>query len=135
VVQLKATLHDGSYHEVDSSDLAFKIAGSLAFRDAARKAEPILLEPVMEVEALTPEEFLGDVLSDLNGRRGRIEHMEPRSGVQAVTAQVPLAEMFGYATEIRSLTQGRANFSMQFHSYEPVPKQLAEQIVARVQGR
>jgi elongation factor G len=135
VVNVKVTLHDGSFHEVDSSELAFKIAASIAFKDAVKRAEPILLEPIMEVEAVTPEDFLGEVLGDLNGRRGRIEKMEARGGVQIVAARVPLAEMFGYATALRSLTQGRATFTMEFVSYDPMPKQLAEQIVARVQGR
>ena len=135
MAQVRVTLYDGSYHEVDSSELAFKIAASLGFKDAARRAEPVLLEPVMQVEVLTPEEFLGDVLSDLHGRRGRIERTEARAGFQVITAQVALSAMFGYATAVRSLTQGRASFTMHFHRYEPVPKQIAEQIVARVQGR
>jgi elongation factor G len=132
---VRATLSDGSYHEVDSSEVAFKIAASMAFKDAALRAEAILLEPIMEVEPVTPEEFLGDVLGDLSSRRGRIVHMETRTGFQILTAHVPLAEMFGYATALRSLTQGRATFTMHFVRYDAVPKQLAEQIVARVQGR
>ena len=134
VVNVRATLLGGSYHEVDSSELAFKVAASMAFRDAAKRAGAELLEPVMAVEVLSPEEFLGEVIGDLNGRRGRIGQMEARAGLQIVTAQVPLAEMFGYATALRSLTQGRATFTMQFVEYDKVPKQLADQIVARVRG-
>jgi elongation factor G len=128
------TLHGGSFHEVDSSELAFKVAGSMAFQDASGKAEPVMLEPVMEVEVVTPEEYMGDVIGDLNRRRGRIISMEPRAGFQVVTGYVPLAEMFGYATDLRSATQGRATYTMQFDHYDEVPKQLADQIIARTRG-
>lgn len=132
VVDVKVTLFDGSYHEVDSSELAFKIAGSLAFKEAAKKARPVLLEPVMQVEVVTPEEFLGEVIGDLNSRRGRILGIEARPAAQVIQAEVPLAEMFGYATDLRSLTQGRATYTMQFARYEPVPSPIAEEIVARM---
>ena len=132
VVDVKATLFDGSYHEVDSSELAFKIAGSLAFKEAAKKAKPTLLEPIMQVEVVTPEEFLGEVIGDLNSRRGRILGIEPRSAAQVVQAEVTLAAMFGYATDLRSLTQGRATYTMQFVHYEPVPSPIAEEIVTRM---
>jgi elongation factor G len=124
----------GSSHEVDSSEMAFKVAGSLAFQDAARQARPALLEPVMEVEVVTPEEHMGDVIADLNRRRGRVISMEPRAGFQVVTAHVPLAEMFGYATDVRSVSQGRATYTMQFDHYDEVPRPQAEQIVARARG-
>jgi elongation factor G len=129
VVDIKVTLYDGSYHEVDSSEMAFKIAGSMAFKEAMEKAKPILLEPIMKVEVIMPEEYMGDVIGDINSRRGRIEGMEPRSGVQVVRGYVPLAEMFGYATDLRSNTQGRAVYSMQFDHYEPVPSSIAEKIL------
>ncbi|CCQ95441.1 elongation factor G [[Clostridium] ultunense Esp] len=129
VVDVKVTLYDGSYHEVDSSEMAFKIAGSMAFKQAMEKAKPILLEPIMKVEVIMPEEYMGDVIGDINSRRGRIEGMEPRSGVQVVRGYVPLAEMFGYATDLRSNTQGRAVYSMQFDHYEPVPSSIAEKIL------
>ena len=127
-------LYDGSFHEVDSSEIAFKVAGSLAFQDAAKRAKPVLLEPIMEIEAVTPEEYMGDVIGDLNRRRGRVLSMEPRAGFHVVTVHVPLAEMFGYATDLRSVTQGRATYTMQFDHYDEVPRQLAEQIVARARG-
>jgi elongation factor G len=130
VVDVKATLTYGSYHEVDSSEMAFKIAGSMAFKNAMQRANPVLLEPVFAVEVVTPEEYMGDVIGDLNARRGRIEGMEPRGNAQVVTARVPLSEMFGYATAMRSMTQGRATYSMQFARYEEVPKSLGEAIVA-----
>ena len=129
VVDVRAVLVDGSYHEVDSSELAFKIAGSLAFKDAAQKAKPVLLEPVMKVEVTTPEAYMGDVLADLNARRGRIQAMEPRQGLRVITALVPLAEMFGYATELRSRTQGRAVYTMEFSHYEEVPATIADEIL------
>ena len=129
VLDVKVTLYDGSYHEVDSNEMAFKIAGSMGFREAMAKANPVLLEPIMKVEVITPEEYMGDVMGDINSRRGRIEGMEPRSGVQVVNAYVPLAEMFGYATDLRSNTQGRAVYSMQFDHYEPVPNSIAEKIL------
>ncbi len=128
------TLFDGSYHDVDSSEIAFKVAGSMAFSNAAEKAAPVLLEPIMEVEAVTPEEYMGDVIGDLNRRRGRVTNMEPRAGFQVVSVHVPLAEMFGYATDLRSATQGRATYTMQFDHYDEVPKNLADEIVARAKG-
>ncbi len=132
VVDVRVTLVDGSSHEVDSSELAFKIAGSLAFKDAVQKAKPVLLEPVMKVEVTTPEAYMGDVLADLNARRGRIQAMEQRQGLRVITALVPLAEMFGYATDLRSRTQGRAVYTMEFSHYEEVPATVAEQVL---QGR
>jgi len=134
VVDVIATLFDGTYHEVDSSEMAFKVAGSMAFQEGARSAGPILLEPVMEVEVVTPEEFMGDVIGDLNARRGKITGNEPRSGVQVIAGLVPLATMFGYATDLRSRTQGRATYSMQFSCYEEVPAQISEDIVAKAKG-
>ena len=129
VLDVKVTLYDGSYHEVDSSEMAFKIAGSMAVRDALAKADPVLLEPMMKVEVTTPEEYMGDVIGDINSRRGRMEGMELVAGAQIVTAYAPLAEMFGYATSLRSNTQGRANYSMQFDHYEEVPASIAEEVV------
>ncbi len=129
VVDVKVELVDGSYHEVDSSERAFKIAGSIAFKEAMKRAKPKLLEPVMAVEVVTPEEYLGDVIGNLNGRRGRVEHLEPVGGSQSIRASVPLAEMFGYATDLRSMTQGRATFTMQFDRYEEVPATIADTIV------
>ena len=135
MVDVRATLIDGSYHEVDSSEMAFKIAGSMAVKEAARKADPVLLEPVMEFEVTTPEEFLGDVMGDVTARRGRIENIDERSGQKVVRVLVPLAELFGYATELRSRTQGRAAHSpMQLHAYNEVPAQIGKEIVARVMG-
>ncbi len=134
LVGVGVALYDGSYHEVDSSEIAFKVAGSMAFQDAAKKARPVLLEPIMEVEVVTPEEYMGDVIGDLNSRRGRIVSMEPKAGFQVVTAHVPLAAMFGYATDLRSATQGRATYTMQFDHYDEVPKQLADELVARAKG-
>jgi elongation factor G len=127
-------LLDGSYHEVDSSEIAFKVAGSMAFSKAAAQADPVLLEPVMEVEAVTPEEYMGEVIGDLNRRRGRVIKMEPRAGFQVVSVHVPLSEMFGYATDLRSATQGRATYTMQFDHYDEVPRNLADEIVARAKG-
>ena len=127
-------LYDGSYHDVDSSELSFKVAGSMAFQSAAGKAHPVLLEPIMEVEVVTPDEYTGEVIGDLNRRRGRVLKMEPRSGFQVVAAHAPLAEMFGYATDLRSATQGRATYTMQFHHYDEIPKPQADQIVARIRG-
>ncbi len=129
VVDVKVSLKDGSYHDVDSSEMAFKIAGSIGFREASQKASPILLEPVMEVEVVTPEEYMGDVMGDLNGRRGQIEGMESRNSAQVIKATVPLAEMFGYATDLRSKTQGRATYTMQFSHYEKTPKNIAKEII------
>jgi len=134
MVDVKATLYDGSYHDVDSNEMAFKIAGSMAFKEAARKASPVLLEPVMAVEVVTPEDFAGAIMGDLSSRRGRIEGMEHRAGSQVIKAIVPLAEMFGYATHMRSSTQGRAEYSMHFARYEEAPRSVAEEIIARVQG-
>ncbi|RKD24850.1 elongation factor G [Caminicella sporogenes DSM 14501] len=129
VVDLKVELYDGSYHEVDSSEMAFKIAGSMAIKDALKKGDPILLEPYMKVEVVVPEEYLGDVMGDLNSRRGKLEGMEARAGAQVIRAYVPLAEMFGYATDLRSKSQGRGNYTMQFSHYEPVPNNIAQKII------
>jgi len=134
LVDLKATAFDGSYHDVDSSEMAFKIAGSMALKEGTMKASPVLLEPIMAVEAVTPDDFMGDVIGDLNSRRGRIMGMSSRAGAQVVEAQVPLAQMFGYATDLRSMTQGRATYTMQFIHYEQVPKNVAEEIIAKVKG-
>jgi elongation factor G len=134
VVDVKVTLIDGSYHEVDSSEMAFKIAGSMGFKEGCAKASPIILEPIMSVEVVVPEEYMGDVIGDLNSRRGRIMGMEGRAGAQVVASMVPLAQMFGYSTDLRSATQGRATYSMTFDHYEPVPKSVAEEIVAKVKG-
>ncbi|MFI5359609.1 MAG: elongation factor G [Halanaerobiales bacterium] len=130
MVDVKVRLHDGSYHEVDSSEMAFKIAGSIAFKEAANRAKPILLEPIMSVEVTTPEEYMGDVIGDLNSRRGQVQGMEPRANAQVVKALVPLSEMFGYATDLRSKTQGRATYSMQFSHYEPAPKSVVDEILS-----
>ncbi len=134
MVDVKAILLDGKYHEVDSSELAFKIAGSMAFKEAVEKANPVLLEPVMDVEVVTPQEFMGEVIGDLSSRRGKIQEMENRAGAQVISARVPLATMFGYATKVRSITQGRANYSMQFAVYEPVPQNIFEELTARNSG-
>jgi elongation factor G len=135
MVDVKATLYDGSYHDVDSSEMAFKIAGSMAFKEAARRASPVLLEPIMSVEVVVPEEYMGDIIGDLNSRRGRVEGMEHRAGSQVIRSHVPLSEMFGYATDMRSRTQGRATYSMHFARYEEAPRSVAEEIIARVQGK
>jgi elongation factor G len=134
MVDFKVILTDGSYHEVDSSEMAFKIAGSMGFKDAAKKANPTLLEPIMSLEVVVPEEYMGDVIGDLNSRRGKIQGMKVRAAAQVIDAQVPLKEMFGYATDLRSMTQGRAVFTMQFSHYEAVPKNIADEIIAKVQG-
>lgn len=134
MVDIKVTLQDGAYHDVDSSELAFKIAGSMAFKEAARKANPVLLEPMMDVEVVTPEDFMGDVIGDLNSRRGQIQAMDERAGARVVKALVPLSEMFGYVGDLRSKTQGRASYSMQFHSYAQVPAAVSQEIVAKVRG-
>jgi len=134
MVDIKVTLVDGSYHEVDSSDMAFKIAGSLAFKNAAQKAKPVLLEPMMAVEVVTPSDFMGDVMGDINSRRGHIDGMEPRGNAQVINATVPLSTMFGYATDLRSSTQGRATYTMQFKHYAEVPASIATEIVAKVRG-
>ena len=133
-VDIRATLLDGKYHDVDSSEMAFKIAGTMVFKEAARKAKPVLLEPIMAVEVVTPEEYLGDVMGDLSSRRGKLEGTEQRGNAQVIRAQVPLDRMFGYATDLRSKTQGRANYTMQFDSYQPAPSNVQEDIVARVRG-
>jgi len=135
MVDVKVTLFDGSYHDVDSNEMAFKIAGSMALKEASRKASPVLLEPVMSVEVVVPEEYMGTIIGDLNSRRGRIEGMEHRAGSQVIKASVPLSEMFGYATHMRSSTQGRANYSMHFSRYEEAPRSVSEEIIARVQGK
>lgn len=134
VVDVKITLYDGSYHDVDSSEMAFKIAGSMAFKEAAKKASPVLIEPIMAVEVVTPEDYMGDVMGDLNSRRGRIQSMEKRANAQIIKVEVPLSEMFGYATDLRSKTQGRATYSMQFAHYENVPKNIADAIIAKAKG-
>ena len=131
VEDVKVTLYDGSFHEVDSSEMAFKIAGSMAFKEACRKANPVLLEPIMKVDVIVPEDYMGDVIGDLNSRRGQIQGMEARSGAQQIDALVPLSEMFGYATDLRSRTQGRGQYSMEPHSYVEVPKNIAEKIIAQ----
>ncbi|MTA97347.1 MAG: elongation factor G, partial [Actinobacteria bacterium] len=134
LVDVKVTLQDGAYHDVDSSELAFKIAGSMAFKDAARRADPVIMEPVMAVEVTTPEDFMGEVIGDLNSRRGQIQAMDERAGVRVVTAVVPLSEMFGYVGDLRSKTQGRASYSMQFDSYAEVPKNVSLEIIAKARG-
>jgi len=133
-VDFRVTLTDGSYHEVDSSEMAFKIAGSMGFKECAKKAKPIILEPIMNVEVVTPEDYMGDVIGDLNSRRGKIQSMEQRGKAQVIKSQVPLSEMFGYATDLRSRTQGRATYTMQFANYDEVPKGIAEGIIAKVKG-
>jgi elongation factor G len=135
VVDVKATLFDGSYHDVDSSEIAFKIAGSMAFKEASRKANPVLLEPIMAVEVVVPQEFMGDVIGDLSSRRGKVLGMDTRPAAQAIDARVPLAQMFGYATDLRSMTQGRATYTMQFSHYEPVPAAVAEGIIAKFDSK
>ena len=135
IVDVKVTLYDGSYHEVDSDEMAFKIAGSMAFKEAARKASPVLLEPVMAVEVTVPEEHMGTIIGDINSRRGRIEHIDRIGGSQVIKAIVPLKEMFGYVNEIRSATQGRASYSMQFARYEEAPRMIADEIIGRAQGK
>jgi elongation factor G len=135
MVDVSVRLFDGSYHNVDSSEMAFKIAGSMAFKEAVRKADPVLLEPIMQVEAVVPEDHTGEVIADLNSRRGRIQGMMARGNAQVITALVPLAEMFGYATDLRSATQGRATYTMHFHQYEEAPKSVGEEVVAKVTGR
>ncbi len=131
---IQVDLYDGSFHDVDSSEVAFKIAGSMAFQDASKKAKPVLLEPIMAVEVVTPEEYMGDIIGDLTSRRGRVQHMEPRGTVQVISCKVPLAEMFGYATDVRSLSQGRASYTMQFAAYEQAPKSVSEEVVAKAAG-
>jgi elongation factor G len=134
MVDVRAILVYGSYHDVDSSEMAFKIAGSMAVKEAAKRAKPVLLEPIMAVEVVTPDEYMGEVIGDLNSRRGKMEGMEQRGNSQVIRAQVPLSEMFGYVTDLRSKTQGRATSTMQFHSYQQVPESISREIVARVRG-
>jgi elongation factor G len=133
-VDIRVTLTYGSYHDVDSSEMAFKIAGSMAIKKAANLASPVLLEPVMAVEVTTPEDYMGDVIGDLSARRGKVEGMEQRGNSHIVKAQVPLSDMFGYATDLRSRTQGRATYSMQFHAYNEVPESIAKEIIAKARG-
>ncbi|MBE3134747.1 MAG: elongation factor G, partial [Acidobacteria bacterium] len=135
VDDVSVTLEDGSFHEVDSSEIAFKIAGSMAFKDAARKAGPVLLEPIVRVEVVVPEEYMGDVIGDLTSRRGHVVAMEARGSTQIINARVPLSEMFGYATDLRSRTQGRATYTMHFDRYEQAPQSVSDEVVARITGR
>ena len=130
VVDVRVELYDGSYHEVDSSEMAFKIAGSMAFKEAMRKADPVILEPIMKVAVIVPVDYMGDVMGDLNGRRGQIQGMEERNGVQQINAFVPLSQMFGYATDLRSKTQGRGQYVMEPSHYTEVPKSIAESIMS-----
>jgi elongation factor G len=131
VVDVKVTLYDGSYHDVDSSEMAFKIAGSMGFKAAAAKADPVLLEPIMEVEVVTPEEYMGDVMGDLSSRRGMVQGMDDSPAGKLISAEVPLSEMFGYATDLRSATQGRATYSMEFSKYKEVPASIAEAVIKK----
>ena len=135
IEDVSVSLYDGSYHEVDSSEMAFQMAGSMAFREVARRAGAVLLEPVMRVEVVVPEDYMGEVITDLNARRGKVRSMAARGGTQIVNARVPLAAMFGYATDLRSYTQGRATYSMHFDRYEQVPQDMSEEVVARITGR
>jgi elongation factor G len=135
VEDVKVKLFDGSYHEVDSSEMAFKIAGSIAFKEAARKANPVLLEPIVDVEVVTPEEYMGDVMGDLSARRGKIEGLNARKDAQIIKSKVPLSEMFGYSTQLRSMTQGRAIYTMQFAYYEEVPQSVSDMIIEKVKGK
>jgi elongation factor G len=135
VVDVRVRLTDGSYHDVDSSEIAFKIAGSMGFKEACRRAKPVLLEPVMDVEVVTPRDYVGTVIGNLNSRRGRILAQEIRGGSEVIRASVPLGQMFGYATDLRSMTQGRATYTMQFARYEEVPPAIAEEIMAKVAGK
>ncbi|MBN2557138.1 MAG: elongation factor G, partial [Clostridia bacterium] len=131
VIDIKVRLVDGSYHDVDSSEMAFKIAGSMAFKDGCRKAEPIILEPIMKVDVVVPEEYMGDVIGDINSRRGKIEGMEPRNNMQVIRGFVPLSDMFGYATELRSRTQGRGTFTMQFDHFDKLPQSITDKVAKR----
>jgi elongation factor G len=135
VVDVRVKLYDGSYHEVDSSEMAFKLAGSLAFQDAAKKAHPVLLEPIMKVEVVTPDDYTGAVTGDLSSRRGHMEGQISRGGTQIITALVPLSNMFGYSTDLRSRTQGRATYSMHFEKYAEAPRSVSEEVVAKVMGK
>ena len=130
VVDVKVTLYDGSYHDVDSSEMAFKIAGSMCFKEGAKSADPVLLEPVMRIEVVTPEEYMGDVMGDLNRRRGLVQGMDDAPSGKVINAEVPLSEMFGYATDLRSLTQGRATYSMEFDKYAETPANVAEGVIS-----
>jgi elongation factor G len=134
IIDIKATAVDGSYHEVDSSEIAFKMAGSLAVREGVKEADPILLEPIMKLEAATPKEFLGDIMGDLNSRRARVEAIELRAWTHIIRCYVPLAEIFGYATDLRSISQGRATYSMEFYCYQEVPKDMAREIITRMRS-
>ena len=134
VTGIEVDLYDGSFHDVDSSEIAFKIAGSMAFKDASKRAQPVLLEPIMAVEVVTPDDYMGEVIGDITSRRGRVQHMEARGNAQVITCKVPLSEMFGYATDLRSLSQGRANYTMQFAAYEQAPKTVSEEVVAKAAG-
>jgi len=134
VVDLRCTLFDGSYHDVDSSEIAFKIAGSQAFKEGVQKSKPVILEPIMSVEVVVPEQYMGSVIGDLNSRRARIQGMEARGNVQNIRARVPLADMFGYATDLRSATQGRGTYSMEFTAYEETPRNIMEGIIAKAKG-
>jgi elongation factor G len=131
---IEVDLYDGSYHDVDSSEIAFKIAGSMAFQDACKRARPILMEPIMAVEVVTPEEYMGEIIGDITSRRGRVQSMEARGNAQVIACKVPLSEMFGYATDLRSLSQGRATYTMQFAAYEQAPKNVSEEVVAKAAG-
>ena len=135
VIDIRATLTDGSYHDVDSSEIAFKIAGSMAFKSGFMKSKPILLEPIMKVEVVVPEQYMGDVIGNLSSRRGHVEEMSPLAGMQTIKAKVPLAMMFGYSTDLRSLTQGRGNYTMEFSEYREVPNNIATQIIEKAQGK
>ena len=135
MVDIAVVLTDGSYHEVDSSEMAFKIAGSMAFKEACGKGQPVLLEPIMRVEVVVPEEYMGDVFGDLNSRRGHPQGMEARGGAQIIRCEVPLAEMFGYATDLRSRTQGRGSFTMHFSHYAEAPASIADEVVSKATGR
>jgi elongation factor G len=135
VVDVKVRLWDGSYHDVDSNEMAFKIAGSMAFQDASKKANPVLLEPIMKVEVVTPDDYTGAVTGDLSGRRGQLEGQISRGGTQIITAMVPLSNMFGYSTDLRSRTQGRATYTMHFEKYEEAPRNVSEEVIARMSGK
>jgi elongation factor G len=135
VVDVKVGLYDGSFHDVDSSEMAFKLAGSLAFQDAAKKANPVLLEPIMKVEVVTPDDYTGAVTGDLSSRRGHLEGQISRGGTQIITAYVPLSNMFGYSTDLRSRTQGRATYTMHFEKYDEAPRNVSEEVIARMSGK
>ena len=131
IQDIKVTVYDGSFHDVDSSEAAFKVAGSMAFKAAFKAAKPVILEPIMKVEAVTPEQYMGDVIGDLNAKRGQVSEMTDRAGAKVINAEVPLSEMFGYATALRSMTQGRASYSMEFAKYSEVPRNVAEEIMKK----